>query len=144
MHFGGKLATITGTGLSTATAVHFGGTAATPTVVSDSQITAVVPAGAAAGAVGVSVTTAGGSNNGFSRTYVDTPTVTGFTPTSGPPSGGSTVPLTGTNLLGATAVRFGATPASSFTVVSATQLTAVTPGGTSNSLVYTRVAAPGI
>ncbi|MER8157207.1 IPT/TIG domain-containing protein [Streptomyces sp. NPDC094472] len=123
---GGNTVTINGTGLSTATAVNFGGTAATPTIVSDSQITAVVPAGAAAGAVGVSVTTAGGSNNGFSYTYVDTPTVTGFTPTSGPPSGGTAVTITGTNLSTTQSVTFGGI-AASFTVINDTSLAAVSP-----------------
>lgn len=123
---GGNTVTINGTGLSTASAVHFGANTATPTIVSDSQITAVVPAGAAAGAVGVSVTTAGGSNNGFSYTYVDTPTVTGFTPSSGPPSGGTAVTITGTNLSTTQSVTFGGV-AASFTVIDDTSLAAVSP-----------------
>ncbi|AEM80800.1 IPT/TIG domain-containing protein [Streptomyces violaceusniger] len=123
---GGNTVTITGTGLSTASAVHFGANTATPTIVSDSQITAVVPAGAAAGTVGVSVTTAGGSNNGFSYTYVDTPTVTGFTPSSGPPSGGTAVTITGTNLSTTQSVTFGGV-AASFTVIGDTSLAAVSP-----------------
>jgi hypothetical protein len=69
---GGNTATITGTGLFTATAVHFGAVSATPTVVSDSLLTVVVPAGAAAGSVGVSVTTAGGTSNGLSYTITAT------------------------------------------------------------------------
>ncbi|MCG0286558.1 IPT/TIG domain-containing protein [Streptomyces sp. PSAA01] len=123
---GGNTVTINGVGLSTATAVNFGGNAATPTVVSDSQITAVVPAGAAAGSVGVSVTTAGGSNNGFSYTYVETPTVIGFTPTSGPPSGGTAVTVTGTSLSTTQSVTFGGV-AASFNVISDTSLAAVSP-----------------
>jgi hypothetical protein len=38
-----------------------------------------------------------------------------------------TVVITGTNFTGATAVRFGAVPATSFTVESATQITAISP-----------------
>ena len=38
--------------------------------------------------------------------------------------------ITGTNLTGATAVHFGSTSATSFTVNSATSITAVTPPGT--------------
>jgi len=76
---GGNTVTITGTGLSTATSVDFGGNSATPTVLSDSQISVTVPAGAAPGSVSVSVTTAGGTNNGLSYTYVDAPTITRVT-----------------------------------------------------------------
>ncbi|CDR07561.1 IPT/TIG domain-containing protein [Streptomyces iranensis] len=123
---GGNTVTITGTGLSTASAVAFGANSATPTVVSDSQITVAVPAGAAAGPVGVTVTTAGGSNNGFSYTYVATPTVTGFTPTSGPPSGGTAVTITGTNLSTTQSVTFGGI-AASFIVISDTSVSAVSP-----------------
>ncbi|MEU4890909.1 IPT/TIG domain-containing protein [Streptomyces sp. NPDC044780] len=123
---GGNTITVSGTGLSTATAVTFGANAATPTVISDSQITAVVPAGAAAGPVGVSVTTAGGTNNGFSYTYVDSPTVTGFTPASGPPSGGTAVTITGTSLASTQSVTFGGITAP-FTVISDTTVSAVSP-----------------
>ncbi|MGW7751723.1 IPT/TIG domain-containing protein [Streptomyces violaceusniger] len=123
---GGNTVTINGTGLSTATAVHFGANTATPTIVSDSQITAVVPTGAAAGTVGVSVTTAGGTNNGFSYTYVDVPTVIGFTPASGPPSGGTAVTITGTNLSTTQSVTFGGN-AAPFTVINDTSLSAVSP-----------------
>src|SRR5690606_26912656 len=42
-------------------------------------------------------------------------------------SGGATVVLTGTHFLGATGVMFGATPATSFTVLSDTQIEAVAP-----------------
>ncbi|MGW2326556.1 IPT/TIG domain-containing protein [Streptomyces sp. NPDC001700] len=123
---GGNTVTITGTGLSTATSVAFGANNATPTVVSDSVITVAVPAGAAAGSVGVSVTTAGGSNNGLSYTYVDVPTVTGFTPTSGPASGGTAVTITGTNLGTTQSVTFGGI-AAPFSVVNSTTVSAVTP-----------------
>ncbi|MGO9898628.1 MAG: Ig-like domain-containing protein [Solirubrobacteraceae bacterium] len=57
------------------------------------------------------------------------PTVSGVKASSGPTAGGTTVTITGTNLTGATAVKFGLTPASSFTVVSATEITATSPAG---------------
>ncbi|WP_063735997.1 IPT/TIG domain-containing protein [Streptomyces sp. RTd22] len=123
---GGNTITITGTGLSTATAVAFGANSATPTIVSDSTITVAVPEGAAAGSVGVTVTTAGGSNNGLSYTYVDAPTVTGFAPTSGPASGGTAVTITGTNLDTTQSVTFGGI-AAPFSVVNATTVSAVSP-----------------
>ena len=70
------------------------------------------------------------------------PTITGFLPTSA--SAGATVTITGTNFNNASVVQFGGTAATSFTVVSPTQITAVvgagasgnvsviTPGGTAN------------
>ncbi|MEU7631265.1 IPT/TIG domain-containing protein [Nocardia sp. NPDC049220] len=55
------------------------------------------------------------------------PTLVSASPGSGPIIGGTAVTLTGTNLTGAAAVRFGTTPAISFTVDSATQITAISP-----------------
>ncbi|WP_233174791.1 IPTL-CTERM sorting domain-containing protein [Delftia sp. ASV31] len=130
---GGTSVVITGTNLSGATAVTFGGTAATGfTVNSATQITATAPAGSP-GTVDVRVTTTGGTSATGAAdqfTYVATPTVTSISPTSGPQAGGTTVVLTGTNLGGATAVTFGATAATGFTVNSATQITATSPAGT--------------
>ncbi|WP_406275660.1 IPT/TIG domain-containing protein [Nocardia sp. NBC_00881] len=151
---GGTTVILTGTGLATASAVNFGGTPATSFIVnSDTQITAVAPAGT--GTVQVTVTTAGGTTNGVAYTYVSVPTLTTLVPSSGPGAGGTAVVLTGTGLTGATAVNFGGTPATSFTVNSATQITAVVPagtgtvqvtvttaGGTSNGLAYTYIPVP--
>ncbi|MGY2154529.1 IPT/TIG domain-containing protein, partial [Nocardia gipuzkoensis] len=137
---GGTTVVLTGTGLSTTSAVTFGGTPATSfTVNSNTQVTAVAPAGT--GTVQVTVTTAGGTSNGLSYTYVAVPTLTSVVPNSGPAAGGTTVVLTGTGFTGATAVTFGATPATSFTVNSATQITAVAPAGTGT--VQVTVTAPG-
>ena len=58
------------------------------------------------------------------------PTITGVDPTSGPIAGGTTVTVTGTNFTGASAVDFGTSAATSFSVVSDTQITATTPAGT--------------
>lgn len=129
---GGDTVTINGTGLSSATNVAFGAANAVPTVVSDSQITVATPAGAA-GPVGVTVTTAGGTNNGLSFTYVADPTVTSLTPTSGPTTGGTAVTITGTALTSTTEVTFDGTPAP-FTVISDTSVSAVTPPGTAGAV----------
>jgi hypothetical protein len=148
---GGTSVVLTGTNFTGATAVSFGGTPATSfTVNSSTQITAVTPAHSA-GPVSVTVTTPFGTSNGVAFTYIAVPTLTGVTPNSGPPSGGTVVVLTGTGLTGATAVSFGGTPATLFTVNSDTQLTVLTPahaagtvpvtvttaGGTSNSVSFT-------
>src|SRR5262249_59550933 len=57
------------------------------------------------------------------------PAVTNVNPNTGPASGGTSVTITGTNFSGATAVRFGRNAAGSFTVNSATQITATSPAG---------------
>ncbi len=63
------------------------------------------------------------------------PTISSFTPTSG--GTGMSVVITGTYLTGATAVSFGGTAASSFTVNSATQITAVVAAGSTGSVSVT-------
>lgn len=125
---GGNTITISGTGLSTATSVSFGGVTSTPTVNSDSSLSVAVPAGTAAGPVAVSVTTAGGTNNGLTYTYVDLPGITAVTPTSGSTSGGTAVTITGTNLDSTESVTFAGNPAP-FAVINATTLSAVSPPG---------------
>jgi len=57
------------------------------------------------------------------------PTVSAITPNSGSTTGGTAVTITGANFTGASAVSFGGSAASSFTVVSATQVTATSPPG---------------
>ena len=56
-------------------------------------------------------------------------TVTSVNPNNGNPSGGTSVVITGTNFTGATAVNFGAFAATSFTVNSDSQITAIDPAG---------------
>jgi IPT/TIG domain-containing protein/PASTA domain-containing protein len=63
------------------------------------------------------------------------PEITSIVPASGSVAGGTTVTITGTNLNAASAVKFGTTPAASFTVDSETQITAVTPPSTTASTV---------
>ena len=66
------------------------------------------------------------------------PTVTGFTPTSGPV--GTSVTINGTNLSGATAVTFNGTNQPTFTVVSATQITAAVPAGATTGAIAVTTA----
>lgn len=55
------------------------------------------------------------------------PVITSIVPNVGPTTGGQTVTINGQNFTGATSVTFSGTPCASFTVVSATQITCVTP-----------------
>ncbi|MET8616075.1 MULTISPECIES: IPT/TIG domain-containing protein [Streptomyces] len=151
---GGTTIILTGTGLSSATAVMFGATPATTfTVDAPTQITAVTPAGS--GPVPITVTTPGGTTGPVYFFYLTAPTLISVTPAQGPASGGTGITLRGADLTGATAVLFGATQATTFTVDSPTQITAVTPtgtgtvpvtvttpGGTSNPVAYSYVPTP--
>jgi hypothetical protein len=58
------------------------------------------------------------------------PTVTSVSPSYGGAAGGDSVTITGTNFTAATAVKFGSTNATAYTVVGATSITATTPAGT--------------
>jgi hypothetical protein len=58
------------------------------------------------------------------------PVITSITPLSGPAAGGTMVSITGTALAVATAVAFGATPATAFASLSATLAVAESPAGT--------------
>jgi len=127
---GGTKVTITGSGLAGATAIYFGSAAASEFEVrSASEIVAVVPRGSGTVAVTV-ITPAGPSHSGAPDRYTyEDSTVTALSPRRGPEGGGTSVTITGTRLLGASAVQFGSTPASSFEVVSETQIDAVSPAG---------------
>ncbi len=125
----GTTLAIVGVGFTGVSSVSIGAALMTFTVNSDGQITATLPAGALAGIV--SVTTPGGTARSASPFTIlpPTPTISGFAPPSA--LAGAVITINGTNFTGATAVSFGTTPAASFTVVSATQITATVPGGVS-------------
>jgi hypothetical protein len=124
----GTVVSITGTKFTGATAVAFGGVAATAfTVNSDTQITATVPTGAMTGPI--SVTTPNGTALN-TASFSTPPTITGFSPGSGPL--GSQVAIIGTNFLAVSAVAFNGAAASSFTVNSPTQITATVPNAATN------------
>ncbi|MEK2475788.1 IPT/TIG domain-containing protein [Streptomyces noursei] len=131
---GGGTITIAGTHLAGTQAVTFGTTPATDvTVANDFTVTATIPAHTD-GTVDVTVTTPAGTSATSPAdlyTYDEpAPTVTALNPTHGFASGGTGVTITGTDLLGATAVTFGTTPATSFAVNDDTSITATAPAGT--------------
>ena len=134
----GASVVITGTNLTGATAVSFGGTAAQSFVVnSATQITAAIGSGSS-GVITV-ITPNGSASSSQSFTFTSTsnstaasasaPTITSFLPASG--GSGTSVVITGTNLIGATAVSFGGTAAQGFTVVSPTGIIAMVGNGSS-------------
>ena len=127
---------IKGTGFVEPATVTIGSPATEVVVVSENEITAKT-APHAAGPQEVVVKDSGGtSTGGPSFTYValtpqppPAPTVTSISPSEGPEAGGTSVTVTGSNFAGATAVRFGATPATSFKVSSASSIVATSPAG---------------
>jgi hypothetical protein len=127
----GTSVTITGTGFTGATDVDFNGTnQGTVTGVTDTQVTAAVPAAATTGKITVltpNPDTASASVFVVGAGLPAAPTITSFTPASGPI--GTTVTITGTNFGCTTAVKFNTTTATSFTLNSATSITATVPTG---------------
>jgi hypothetical protein len=71
------------------------------------------------------------------------PTVMAVSPNGGPPAGGTSVTITGTNLTGASAVAFGGTAATQFTVNSATKITATSPAGSAGTVDVTVTSGNG-
>ncbi len=121
----GTAVTITGTGFTGATAVLFGLVSATYSVPSDTEIDTTVPAGASRGTI--SVHTPGGNVTSKNKYFKVTPSVTGFTPSSGKP--GTSVTITGSAFSGATQVSFNGVAAAALTVNSYSQVTATVPSG---------------
>ena len=135
----GATVTISGSNFTGTTAVSFGGTAAASFVVnSPSNITAVVGNGAT-GDVSVTSPQGTGTKSGF--IYLTPPIITSFNPSSGP--AGTLVTITGSNFTGSTAVRFGGSVASSFTVVSPTTITAIIGLGLSGDITVTNPSGTG-
>ena len=123
---GGTSVVLTGSGFTGATQVSFGSTPAMSfKVLQDDAIEAVSPSGN--GTVPITVTSAGGgaisagSFSYFGITNIDT--------TSGPAEGGTTVAIHGYGFDDVKNVAFGVIPATSFKVVSPTEVDALAPPG---------------
>jgi hypothetical protein len=130
---------IQGTSFSGTTSVTFNGAADPAFVVnSPTDITAHVPAGATTGQISVT-TSAGTATSSGSFTVIPTPTISSFTPTSGPV--GTSVDIQGTSFTGATSVTFNGTADPSFLVNSPTDITAHVPAGATNGPIS--VTTPG-
>jgi hypothetical protein len=145
---GGTIVVISGSGFVAATAVSFGpNPAITFNVDTDRQITALSPPGS--GIADVMVTTPVGTSVPGTEAqfgYVSAappPQVTAINPTTGSTAGGDVVTITGAGLADANGVEFGSTPATSLTVDSDTQITAVSPAGNSGTVDVTVTTTVG-
>ncbi len=69
------------------------------------------------------------------------PTISSVAPDVGSIAGGTTVTITGTNFTGASAVKFGSTPASSFTVESDSKINAIAPANSAPGTVDVSVSS---
>lgn len=122
----GSAVIITGANLAAVTSVSFNGIAAGFVVNGANQITATVPAGSTSGPLQV-VSSLGTTTSGAAFTVVPAPVISGLSPASG--AAGTKVTITGNNFTGATGVRFNGVNAATFSVDSASQLTATAPFG---------------
>lgn len=129
---GGTTVILTGVNFTGVTAVVLQRGTIPFTVDSDTQITCIMPANPAR-TLDILARNPGVTSRispADQYTYTPIPTVTSISPASGPTAGATAVTVTGTDLSSTSAVNFGATAASSFTVNSATSLTCTAPAGT--------------
>ncbi|SDH19013.1 FG-GAP-like repeat-containing protein [Mucilaginibacter gossypii] len=87
------------------------------------------------------VSTFYGNTISVSTNTINAPAISSFTPASA--TRGSTITITGTNLNGTTKVTFGGVDASSFTIKSATSITAIVGDGATGDVAITTPVATG-
>ena len=143
---GGTKVTIKGLDLKGATAVKFGTVSATSfTVNNDGKILTAFSPAESPGTVDIIITTPAGTT---SPTPADqfvfaAPTVTGVSPSHGSVAGGTRVVITGSQLTGATAVKFGSVSVTPTTVNSdGTRVTVTSPAQSAGTVDVT-VTTPG-
>jgi large repetitive protein len=130
--------TVGGAHFSGVTNVSFNGKSGTGLAVTlDYSLTVHAPIGVTSGPLTVKAT-----NGTFTTAsnFFALPTITGFSPSAG--RSGTNVILTGTNFLGTTAIRFGTTLASDFTVLSNNAIRVTVPTG-AQSGIFTLMAPAG-
>jgi uncharacterized repeat protein (TIGR03803 family) len=128
-----------GQGFSSASVVKFGGVASTSVTLSGTTyLTAKVPAGALTAPVTV---TTGSTTLTSPQTFKVKPKITSFSPSSG--SIGTLVTIKGTGLIQSTSVKFGTVKATTFTVVSDSEVTADVPSGLTPGTVTISITTPG-
>ncbi len=127
----GTLVTITGTGFTWADTTRFNGLLANFTIINNTTITATVPNGATTGTISVR-NLAGTAVSSGTFTVIGVPSISSFTPTSGP--AGTTVTITGSNFEFISNVRFNGTTAS-YTVVNNTTISATVPSAATTGVI---------
>jgi PKD repeat protein len=124
-----------------ATSVTFNGTATGFTVDSDSEIHATVRSGTTTGPVAVTTPNGTGRTSQYFTVTAAAPTISSFTPTSGPV--GASVDILGTSFTNATGVAFNGTSAT-FTLDSDSEIHATVPeGATTGQITVTTPAGTG-
>ena len=133
----GTVVLITGTNFTGTSAVTFGGTAATAfTVTTPCTINATVAQGSTGA---ISVTTPNGMVSSSSAfTFIQPPTISSFTPSSG--GVGTVVTIYGSNFTGATAVTIGGQATTAFTVTTDIAINATVGSGASGAITVTTPA----
>jgi hypothetical protein len=134
--------TITGTNFAGATAVTINGVAAPFTMISATQILAAVPTGATSSGKVTVTNPANTATSTANFTYSglnSTPTLTAVSATAG--SAGTTITLTGTNLVGVSTITINGVTMNTIRVVSTTQISFVIPVGSSSGTIS--VTTPG-
>jgi hypothetical protein len=134
----GRNVAITGTYLSGNSSVKFGNVAASGvTVYSPTKLGAIVPNGAVAGQI--SVTTADGTATS-SQSFTPTLSITGFSPTSGPP--GTVVDIQGIGFTPGSTVQFNGA-AASVSYISSGEVKATVPSSaTTGRITLTNTSSP--
>ncbi|MBL7990637.1 MAG: IPT/TIG domain-containing protein, partial [Candidatus Kapabacteria bacterium] len=148
----GALVIITGVNFNGTTDVRFGGVPTESyTVISPTEIRAIVGKGLSGS---VSVISTGGTVSKPGFTFIPSPTITSFT--INPALTVATIIIRGTNFVEVSEVSFGGVTASSYTVISPTEIRAVvgagavgnisvtTPGGTAMKAGFTFIPLPTI
>jgi uncharacterized repeat protein (TIGR03803 family) len=133
----GSSVTLNGVSLTQTTNVIIGGKTASFKVVSDKEVTATVPPDAKTGEK-ITITTLGGTAVS-SKTFAVVPFVGTFSPTKGPV--GTEVTISGTTFTGTSKVTFGGVAATSFEVISDSEVKALVPTGAKTGKIT--VTTPG-
>jgi hypothetical protein len=145
---GGTVVTLTGTSLNDATAVRFSGVAATSfSYGGNGELRAVAPPHALGevdivveGPYGTSPTWA---NDRYTYVAPGVPVITSMWPASGSEIGGTQIDISGNDLNQTTGVRFGATPATSWSLLSPTVIRATAPAHAVGDVYVTLDSAAG-